>query len=196
MFDNKQTVQVEFNYDLKAFNPKVIESVTNVLDNIDKLTQRGGQDPLILDVENEYYDRIIANLREGITELDEDEKRRIKEKLDEMSGGIYDIDSISYTSPDSVLILGKIYSSQKSYQKRYVATFGLINSDANKLLSNYDKIAKGVYDEFPYIPENRKENFDDNKSEINCVDVFRFAGDFNLVYKPISLFYTGTKSRR
>ena len=195
MFDNKQTVEVEFNYDLKAFNTKVIESITNVLNNIDKLTQRGGQDPLILDVENEYYDRIIANLREGITGLGEDEKKRIKAKLDEMSGGIYDIDSINYTSPDSVLILGKIYSAQKSYQKRYVATFGLINYDANKLLSEYDEIAKDVYKKFPYIPENRKENFDDNKSDINCIDVFRFAGDFNLVYKPISLFYTGTKSR-
>ena len=195
MFDNKQTVEVEFDYDLKPFNPKVIESVTKVLDNIDKLTQRGGQDPLILDVENEYYDRIIANLREGITDLSEDEKSRIKTKLDEMSGGIYDIDSINYTSPDSVLILGKIYSSQKSYQKRYVATFGLINDGANLLLGEYDRIAEDVYREFPYIPENRKESFDENKSDINCIDVFRFAGDFNLVYKPISLFYTGTKSR-
>lgn len=195
MFDNKQTVEVEFEYELKVFNKKVLESVTQVLDNIDKLTQRGGQDPLILDVENEYYDRIIANLREGITELSDEEKKRIKGKLDEMSGGIYDIDSINYTSPDSVLILGKIYSSQKSYQKRYVATFGLVNSEANEMLREYDKIANDVYAEFPYIPENRKEIFNESKSEINCVDVLRFAGDFNLVYKPISLFYSGTKSR-
>ena len=195
MFDNKKTEEIEFDFDLGIFNQKVIESVAQVLDNIDKLTQRGGQDPLILDVENDYYDRIIANLREGITDLNEEEKNRLKSKLDEMSGGIYDIDAVSYTSPDSILLLGKIYSSQKSYQKRYVATFGLINSGANKMLNDYDELAREVYAEFPYVPENLKENFDEAKSEINCLDVIRFAGDFNLVYKPISLFYTGTKSR-
>jgi len=112
-----------------------------------------------------------------------------------MSGGIYDLDSINYKSPDSVLILGKIYSAQKSYQKRYVATFGLVNSEANAILKEYDKIAKDVYKKFPYVPDNKKEIFEENRSDINCIDVLRFAGDFNLVYKPISLFYTGTKSR-
>lgn len=195
MFDNKKTEEIEFDYDLGLFNGKVIESVGQVLDNIDKLTQRGGQDPLILDVENEYYDRIIANLRDGISELDEDEKTRLKNKLDEMSGGIYDIDSVRYTHPESILILGKIYSAQKSYQKRYVATFGFINKLANEMLKDFDAIARDVYSEFPYIPDDWKENFDEARSDINCVDVIRFAGDFNLVYKPISLFYSGTKSR-
>jgi len=195
MFDNKQTTEVEFDYDLKVFNQKIVGSVSQVMNYIDQLTQRGGQDPLILDVENDYYEKIINSLREGISELSEEDRKRLKDKLDEMSGGIYDLDSINYKSPDSALIMGKIYSAQKSYQKRYVAAFGLVNLEVNALLKEYDKIANNVYTEFPYIPENKKENFEESRSEINCIDVIRFAGDFNLVYKPISLFYTGTKSR-
>lgn len=195
MFDNKLTTEVEFNYDTSVFNQKVLASVSQVLNYIDQLTQRGGQDPLILNVENEYYEKIIESLRDGISELSDEDKKRIKGKLDEMSGGIYDLDSINYKSPDSVLILGKIYSAQKSYQKRYVATFGLVNSEANAILKEYDKIAEDEYKKFPYVPDNKKEIFEENRSDINCIDVLRFAGDFNLVYKPISLFYTGTKSR-
>jgi len=195
MFDNKQTKEVEFNYDTSVFNQKLLASVTQVLDYIEQLTQRGGQDPLIINVEVEYYEKIIKSLREGISDLDDEDNKRLKSKVDEMSGGIYDLDSINFKSPDSVLILGKIFSAQRSYQKRYVGTFGLVNSEANFLLKEYDKIAEDVYKEFPYIPENKKEIFEEEKSEISCIDVLRFAGDFNLVYKPISLFYTGTKSR-
>ena len=149
MFDNKLTTEVEFNYDISVFNQKVLASVSQVMNYIDQLTQRGGQDPLILNVENEYYEKVIESLREGISELSDEDKKRIKGKLDEMSGGIYDLDSINYKSPDSVLILGKIYSAQKSYQKRYVATFGLVNSEANAILKEYDKIAKDEYKKFP-----------------------------------------------
>ena len=195
MFDNKQTTEVEFNYDTSVFNQKVLASVTQVLDYIEQLTQRGGQDPLIINVEVEYYEKIIESLREGISELDDDDRKRLKAKIDEMSGGIYDLDSINFESPDSVLILGKIFSAQRSYQKRYVATFGLVNSEANSILKEYDKIAEDIYKEIPFIPENKKVIFEEEKSEISCIDVLRFAGDFNLVYKPISLFYTGTKSR-
>lgn len=195
MFGNKKTTEVEFNYDTGVINPNVLASVTQVLDYIDQLTQRGGQDPLIINVENDYYEKILNSLRSGITGLDDEEKKRINGKLDDMTHGIYDLDSINYKSPDSALILGKIFSSQKSYQKRYVATFGLINKEANAFLKEYDRIAEQEYIDFPYVPKNKKENFEDNRSDINCVDVLRFAGDFNLVYKPISLFYTGTKSR-
>lgn len=195
MFDNKKTTEVEFNYDTGAFNPKVLASVTQVLDYIDQLTQRGGQDPLIINVENDYYEKILVALRAGISGLEDEERKLISKKLDEMYGGIYDLDSINYKSPDSVLILGKIFSSQKSYQKRYVATFGLINKEANSILREYDRFAEEEYEKFPFVPDRKKENFEDNRSDINCIDVLRFAGDFNLVYKPISLFYTGTKSR-
>ena len=195
MFDNKKSTEVEFNYDLGGFNRKVLTSVTEVLDIIDQLTQRGGQDPLIINVENEYFEKILKSLRNGIEELDEEEKKRINRKLDDLTGGIYDLDSITYDSPESILLIGKIFSAQRSYQKRYVGAFGMINTEANKLLAEYDKIAEEVYSEFPYIREDIKEDFNENKSEINCIDVYRFAGDFTLIYKPISLFYTGTKSR-
>ena len=68
MFDNKLTTEVEFNYDISVFNQKVLASVSQVMNYIDQLTQRGGQDPLILNVENEYYEKIIESLREGISE--------------------------------------------------------------------------------------------------------------------------------
>lgn len=195
MFDNKQSSEVEFNYDLDDFNQKLLDSVTKTLDYIDQLTQRGGQDPLIINVENDYYEKIISTLKEGISELGEKEKKRLNRKLDDMTGGIYDLDSVNFTSPESSLIIGKIFSAQRSYQKRYCAAFGLVNREANGMLEEYDKIAEEVYKEFPFIPENKKESFDENKANIRCIDVLRFAGDFNLIYKPISLFYTGTKSR-
>ena len=195
MFDNKKALEVEFNYDTGEFNQKFLAAVTKVLDYIDQLCQRGGQDPLIINVENDYFEKIIESLRDGISELSEEEKKRIRSKLDEMLTGIYDLDTIRYDSPESVLIIGKIFSAQRSYQKRYVGTFGLVNSEADSQISEYDKIAEEVYNEFPYVPDNLKENFAQEKSDIYCLDVLRLAGDFNLVYKPISLFYTGTKSR-
>ncbi|MGI9535005.1 MAG: hypothetical protein ACR2NW_08630 [Thermodesulfobacteriota bacterium] len=196
MDPDKLTSNIIFNYDLKGFNKKALNSVSEVLNYIDLITERGGQDPLILTIENLYYEKIIESLRKGIEELGDEERSRLSLKLDEMSGGIYDLESINFRSPDSALIIGKIFSAQKSYQKRYGGVFGIVNTEANTMLNNYDRIAECFYADFPFIPGDKKESFNENKSEINCIDVLRFAGDFNLTYKPISLFYTGTKSKQ
>ena len=194
MNTDKLTSKIVFDYDLNGYNPKLINSVSEVLDYIDRLAEKGGQDPLILTVENEYYEKIILSLREGISELGDEEKKRLGSKLNEITGGFYDIDTINFSSPDSSLIIGKIFSAQKSYQKRYGGAYGLFNREANEILGKYDAVAEEVYTILPYIPDDKKENFNKNKSEINCIDAIRFAGDFNLEYKPISLFYTGIKS--
>jgi len=187
---------IVFEYDIKGFNQKLLNSITEVLDYINLINKRGGQDPLIITHENLYYEKILDSLREGISDFSEEEKMRLNSKLNEMAGGIYDLETVNFRSPDSALIIGKIFSAQKSYQKRFGGAFGLVNDDANTMLSEYDIIAEGIYSDFPYITSEKKESFNENKSEINCIDVLRFAGDFNLPLKPISLFYTGTKSRQ
>ena len=196
MNTSKLTSDISFDYELNGFGKQTLESISTVLNYIDLINERGGQDPLILTLENEYYEKILASLRKGISDLESEEKSALSRKLDEMTDGIYDLVSINFRSPESALIFGKIFSAQKSYQKRYVGAFGLVNTEANDLLRKYDKIAEGFYTDFPFIPDDKKEQFDENKSEINCIDVLRFAGDFKIKYKPISLFYSGTKSRQ
>ena len=123
MNQNKLNSSIAPDHDLKGFNKKALSSISEVLDYIDLLTERGGQDPLILTVENEYYEKIIESLRRGITDLDDKERSDLSRKLNEMTGGIYDIESINFQSPESALIIGKIFSAQKSYQKRYGGAF-------------------------------------------------------------------------
>ncbi len=78
MNPQKLTSEVVFDYDLTGFNQKLLNSITEVLDYINLINERGGQDPLIITHEILYYEKILESLRNGISELGDEEKKAAK----------------------------------------------------------------------------------------------------------------------
>ena len=191
----KLTSNIIFDYSFNGFNQKTLNSVSSVLNYLDLLNELSKHENQHLNLEDYYYNKIIETLRKGITELDDNERTNLTLKLDEIAKGIYDFESIYFSSLSSNLILGKVFSPENNYEKRYGGAFGFLDKDSKSLLDEYDKFAEDIYLNFPYIENKDKKDFIENKSEINCIDVVRLGGELNKEYKPISIFYTGKKSK-
>lgn len=191
----KLTANITFDYNLNGFNQKTLKSIFSALSYLDLLNELSKQDNQPLNLEDYYYNKIIDSLREGIKELDDDERTNLTLKLDEISEGIYDFESVSYSSMSSDLIFGKVFSPENNYEKRFGGAFGLLNKESNSLLYEYDKIAEENYLNFPHIASKGKKDFIENKSDIKCIDIIRYGGELNKTYKPISIFYAGRKSK-
>jgi len=191
----KLTSNITFEYSVNGSGKDTLESISSVLNYLDLLNELSKHDSQPLNLEDYYYGKIIETLRAGIKGLDDDERTNLTLKLDEITGGIYDFESINFSSLSSNLIFGKVFSPENNYEKRYGGAFGLFNKESKSLLDEYDKVAEGIYLNFPYIENKDKKDFIENKSEINCIDVLRLGGELNKTYKPISIFYTGSKSK-
>ncbi len=190
----KLTSNVTFNYKLDNLDQSTLSSLYSVLGYLNILNELGKQDGQSLNWEDYYYGKIIETIRDGIEGIDKSDKVKLGHKLDKIAAGTFDIELINYPSMSLCLVFGKVFSPEDNYRKRFGGAFGIKNEESVGLLQKYDKIAENAYLRFPFIADKSREFFLKNKSEITCIDVIAFGGEFNKYYKPISIFYSGYRS--
>ena len=193
MNEYKLTADINPQIDFNKVDSSYKESIDSILNYIDVLYSLNKIDNKIINFEDYYFKKILDELSNC---ANNSENSHLYSLINSISSGIYDLISIPFKKDKKKyadLILGKVFSPDKGNKKMFAGGFGLVNQDCDSMLKDYDEEAEAIYSNFPFINQ-KVSNFLEIKSEIKCLDILRFSGDFNKRNKPISIFYSGKSS--
>lgn len=189
----KLTTNLNLKSGLSKLSSSKQDSISAILNYIEILYSLDKVESRLINFEEYFYKKIIEELSNCFSDSNNSE---LESQISSISSGIYDLKTISFADEkvgDTALLLGKVFSPEHGNKRMFTGAFGFTNVECNKLLNEFDRQTELIYSEIPFINRHASD-FVKNKSEIKCLDIVGFAGDFNKPHKPISVFYSGKSS--
>ena len=180
-----------------SINKQLLESFHTVLDCINILFEISRARKSFQITENYFLNTIFEILEKGILDIDQESQIKLIEQLEELSEGIYDLFPISYDYSEEnklILLFGKVTSPENNNKKMYTGVLGEADYKINKHIDEFDFESMSVFRNLGLISKNSL--FKKKKSKFECMNVNRFAGEFNKNTKPISVFYSGEQTEK
>jgi hypothetical protein len=183
-------VIVNFDEELR----ETIRSFLQALECVEALYHMQNTDENSPGLEDNLFQKIIETLKRGVLYLSAEEKLDLERKVDRVAQGIRDLYPITlkHKGEDYIdLIIGKIFSSDKSNRACYSGAIGVINKSFDNLIASYDEKLDFFLERLPISEEYRGFSVKGNAPLMRCIDVFSLAGELNVRHKPICVFFSG-----